>query len=171
MSSRDGRVWSKVDVGLMNDTKVVALARRQRDPTRTAASTCLYVATLLASWRENGPVSVRDAAPAWYLDDIDEVASDLVAVGLLDANECIPAATLDHWMESRRAQSEAGRLGNAIRWGPSRVRSGRDPERERDRGERGERESLREREEQPKSLGETLIGMGLDPSITEGPRQ
>jgi hypothetical protein len=109
--------WARLDTSLLSDPKVVALARAQKDPAKTAATVALYVGAVLASWREDRPVSVAEAAPAWWLDDVSAYVADLRAAGLVDRHGKVPRATLDRWMQKVRAQRAAGRSTAAGRWG------------------------------------------------------
>jgi hypothetical protein len=49
MNREEGFPIADIDVGLMHDPKVVALAKRQRDPQRTLAWIGLYLALVLES--------------------------------------------------------------------------------------------------------------------------
>ena len=51
MSRDDGLARADIDTSLFDDPKVVALARRLRDPTQTMVAVGLYLALLLKSWR------------------------------------------------------------------------------------------------------------------------
>jgi len=82
--SRDSPTRADMDVGYYGDSKVIALARRLRDPLKTAAYAALYDATVRASWRAGRRLSLEESLPAWWLDPPDEPLADLVAVGLLD---------------------------------------------------------------------------------------
>lgn len=116
MSSRDGMLRADLDTGLCHDRKVVALARLQRSPERTATTLMLYVATVLASWREDRPETLDDSVPAWFGKSVERYRADLVSVGLLDEDGRIPVETLDRWMASARARVAGGRSGAASRW-------------------------------------------------------
>lgn len=124
MSSRDGAQRAQIDTGLFHDTKVGNLARRQRDGTRTAVSVALFVATILASWREDRPVALVDATPLWFMDDPTPYVEDLIAVDLLDADGCIERATLDDWIGPYRKAVAGGHVGAARRWGGHKVPNG-----------------------------------------------
>jgi hypothetical protein len=121
MAREAGFQVADVDVNLMADAKVVRLARHCRDPRRTAVAVAMYEAVRLASWRTGSRVSLEDAAPAWYLDDVAEVQADLSAVGLLDADGMIPEGSWANWFgpafkrrEARRAAgSEGGKASSA----------------------------------------------------------
>jgi hypothetical protein len=82
--SRDGFTIADIDTTLMSDPKVVALARRHRDPLKTAAAVAPYVGLLLASWRAGKRLTLEESAPAWFIDHLDLWADDLAAVGLID---------------------------------------------------------------------------------------
>lgn len=77
----------------------------------------LYIASVLESWSEDSPVTVVDACPAWYLDELSEHLADLMTVGLIDETGAVPEETLDRWMSGVRARSDAGRVGAQARWG------------------------------------------------------
>lgn len=117
MSSRDGLARADIDTGLFDDPKVKRLARLQRNGRTTAITMTLFVATVLTSWRQNRPVSIHDAAPAWCLFPIDKMVADLVAVGMIADDGTIPSDRLDHWMSGVRARIEGGRAGAEKRWG------------------------------------------------------
>ena len=117
MSSRNGLSRADVDTHLLHDRKVIALARRYRgDEKETSIAVVLYLGAVLASWRENKPMSVSDAAPAWLLIDVDPYVVEMHAVGLVDVDGRVPEATLDVWMASSRAASERGREAADRRW-------------------------------------------------------
>lgn len=115
MSRDDGFSRADVDTGFLSDPKIVALARRQRDPVRTAATCALYLAVVLASWRAAERVPFDQASPAWFLDPDDVLRADLVGVGLLGDDGCVPAATFESWFrpawDRREARRAAGRKG------------------------------------------------------------
>jgi hypothetical protein len=100
--SRDGFATADVDTGLMADPKVVALARRLRDPAPTMAAVGLYQAVVLASWHAGERVTLEDAVPGWYLDSVDGFADHLVTVGLLDAEHRVPEHAWEGWYGTAR---------------------------------------------------------------------
>ena len=61
MSSRDGFARADVDTNLMHDPKVLALARRLGDHTRTAAALVLYTSTVLASWKARARLTIAES--------------------------------------------------------------------------------------------------------------
>jgi len=107
--SRDaGFAIADLDTGLLADPKVVALARRQRDPLRTSAFVGLYVAVVLESWSSARRVTLEEAAPAWWLDGLSDAQQALLAAGLLDDDGRIPTHVWDGWYvpaAERRDQS------------------------------------------------------------------
>jgi hypothetical protein len=115
MSREDGFSTADVDPGLMHDPKMIALARQAHDAGLTMSCVGLYLATLLASWRDGDRVSIEDAAPAWWSDPIDPFRARLEDVGLLDADGCVPPHAWDAWFgparDRRELRREAGRRG------------------------------------------------------------
>jgi len=97
--SRDGFRVADADVNFYADPKVNALARRLRDPVRTAAYAALYDATVRASWQAGRRVTFDEALPAWWLDDPDDALANLRAVGLLDDEARIPEHAWASWYE------------------------------------------------------------------------
>lgn len=122
MSGRDGFGRADVDTNLMHDPKAIALARRLRDPALTMSTLGLYVSAVLASWSAGRRVSVSDAAPAWWLVELDEPIAALREVGLVDEEGCVLEHAFAAWFgpaQVRRSiASEAGVRGNIKRWHP-----------------------------------------------------
>jgi len=110
MSRADGFDVADTDTGLMADPKVLVLARRLRDSSRTGAALALYESVRLASWKAGRRLTLDESLPGWWLDPVDELAEHLVAVGLLDAERRIPEHAWEGWfgpaldrkLESRR---------------------------------------------------------------------
>jgi hypothetical protein len=98
MSRDDGFPTADIDVGLFSDPKVIALARRLRDPLGTLVHVALYEAVVLASWRAGERVDFNIAAPGWFLDDLAQYVGNLQAVGLLDDDRRIPAHAWTAWI-------------------------------------------------------------------------
>lgn len=115
MSRGDGFPTADVDVRIMDDQKVVALARRLRDRNKTLAAIGLYVAVLTKSWGAGHRLTVEEAAPVWDLEPVDEIKADLQAVGLLDEEGRIPQHAWDSWygpaLDRRLAKQRSGSLG------------------------------------------------------------
>jgi hypothetical protein len=113
--SRDGFAVADTDTAMMSDPKVLALARRLRDPVRTGAALALYDAVRLASWRHGCRLTLDETAPGWWLEPYDDLAGALVAAGLLDDERRIPAHAWESWYgpaRDRRDQyRELGRRG------------------------------------------------------------
>lgn len=120
MGSRHGVSRADIDVGLLHDRKMVALARRYRDDASTSMAIVLYLSAVLASWREDRAVSVEEAQPAWMLGGVDGYVAELRTVGLVDESGCVPQQTLDTWMAGLRSASERGRAAADARWHPPR---------------------------------------------------
>ena len=116
MSSRNGTSRADIDVGLMHDPKVLRLARHYRDPAKTSTALMLYVSAVLSSWDHDEPVSVADAAPGWFVEDVGPWVADLATARLVDDDGRVPASTLDVWMAGVRSASERGRSAAHARW-------------------------------------------------------
>jgi hypothetical protein len=115
MSRDDGFAIADVDTSFFADPKVVALARRLRDPVQTAAHLALYQALVLGSWGAGVRITFDEAVPAWWLESPDAIRSNLAAVGLIDADGRIPRRAWTSWYlpayTRREARRESGRLG------------------------------------------------------------
>jgi hypothetical protein len=88
--SRDGFPVADLDTGLLHDPKIIALARLVRDPRATAVYVALYLALVFESWARGSRATLAEACPAWWLDDIDDVAAKLIVVGLIDDGRRLP---------------------------------------------------------------------------------
>jgi hypothetical protein len=123
MSRDDGFAIADVDTSFFADPKVVALARRLRDPVQTAAHLALYQALVLGSWGAGARITFDDAVPAWWFEPVDEIRSNLAAVGLIDADGRIPRRAWTSWFlpahTRREARRESGRLGGKTSGEPS----------------------------------------------------
>lgn len=97
MSRGAGFEVADTDSGMLSDPKVLALARRLHDSTRTGAAIALYDATRLASWRDGARLTLDETVPGWWLDPVDDLAAALVAVGLLDSERRIPVHAWEGW--------------------------------------------------------------------------
>jgi hypothetical protein len=115
MSRDDGFAIADVDTGFFSDPKAVALARRLPDPVQTAAHRALYQARVLGSWGAGARITFDEAVPAWWFEPIDEIRSNLAAVGLIDADGRIPKRAWTSWYlpayTRREVRRESGRLG------------------------------------------------------------
>lgn len=109
MSRDAGFPIADLDAGLLADPKVVALARRLKDPRQTAAHVALYAAVILESWASGERATLDAAAPAWWLDDLDDVLANLQAVGLLDSEGRVPEHAWDSWYMPAAERREASR--------------------------------------------------------------
>ena len=75
--SRDrdaGFLHADIDTNLLSDPKLVLVAKGYRDPVKTAAAASLYLALILGSWRQGERITINEAAPAWWLDPVDDIA-------------------------------------------------------------------------------------------------
>ena len=115
MSRDDGFAIADVDTSFFADPKVVALARRLRDPVQTSAHLALYQALVLGSWGAGARITFDEAVPALWLEPPDEIRSNLAAVGLIDADGLIPKRAWTSWYlpahTRREALRDSGRLG------------------------------------------------------------
>lgn len=118
MSRDNGFTLADIDTGLYADAKVRRLARLLRDPRETAVHVALYEALLLGSWADGERVTLEDAAPAWWLDPVDDIAANLEKVHLIDAEGRIPEHAwesfyLPAW-ERRERRRHSGKLGGQL---------------------------------------------------------
>jgi hypothetical protein len=109
MSRDDGFGIADVDTGFYSDPKVVALARRLRDPMVTAAHLTAYEALVLASWRAGARIMLSDAMPAWWLEPADDVLANLVAVELVDDDGRLPERVFEAWFRPAWNRRESAR--------------------------------------------------------------
>ena len=113
MSRDDGFPIADVDVRLLDDGKVRLLWRRLQDPVLMCQAMTIYLAALLASWGAGERVAVTEAAPIW-LEPATAVLDALAAVGLLDAEECIPDRVWQGWYGPAHERREAKRAGGRV---------------------------------------------------------
>lgn len=120
MSNRDdGFPIADVSTTLLDDPKVRKLSKRYPDDGALAASICVFMATLLGSWREGRRLTASEAES--WIEPTDERLADLRDVGLFDAKNRVNAKAWEAWFRpawERREQARAnGRKGAARRWG------------------------------------------------------
>jgi hypothetical protein len=134
--NRAGFPRADIDVGFYHDPKINKLARHLRDPSRTMVCLGLYQSLILASWADGERVTLDDAAPAWWLDPLGDVAAELEAVGLVDAEGRIPEHAWETWFgparDARRDRKFEGAIGGLIRSGMSREEAVAEAQRRRD---------------------------------------
>ena len=106
MASRDGMERADIDVALMADPKVVALARKLRDEARTMNAVGLYVSTVLASWQAGERLTLDEAVPAWWMGPWDELATALQEARLLDEDRRVPEHVWQGWFEPARVRRD-----------------------------------------------------------------
>lgn len=112
MARDEGFETADVSVDLFDDDRVRKLARSVTVPELERAM-IVYMAVLLASWREGRRVKPEDAAPLWLPSDRLVNAPELLAgVGLLDRQGRIPARTWAKWYDPVRER----RSRNRERW-------------------------------------------------------
>jgi len=104
VASRNGMERADVDVALMADPKVVALARKLRDESRTMNAVGLYVSTVLASWQAGERLTLDEAVPAWWMGEWDALALALVEARLLDGERRVPEHVWEGWYEPAAAR-------------------------------------------------------------------
>lgn len=111
-SDGDGFATADVSVSLLDDDRVRKLARSVEEP-RVETAIVVYLAVLLASWREGRRVAAEDAVPLWLpLERLLDADEDLRSVGLLDRRSKIPARAWSKWYDP----VEARRDRNRERW-------------------------------------------------------
>lgn len=124
MTRDDGFAVMDVSSDYVNDPKWRKLHRAH--PELLPAAFLAYTATMGESWKAGRRVSVEDAWPVLLPYDAAVVAA-LREVAFLDRRGLIVSRSWDGWFgpaqRRRQASREAGREGNARRWG---TRSGGD---------------------------------------------
>jgi hypothetical protein len=89
-------------------------------PTHWPAYWCAYQALLGESWATGERIRLRDAWVPSLPVSIEDAADALVAVGLLDKNLRVPAASWKEWFEPAleriERKSQAGKKGARARW-------------------------------------------------------
>jgi len=112
MGQDDGFETADVSVDLFDDDRVRKLARTVTVPELERAM-IVYMAVLLARWREGRRVKPEDAVPLWLPSDRLVNAPELLrSVGLLDRQGRIPTKTWAKWYEPVRER----RARNRDRW-------------------------------------------------------
>jgi hypothetical protein len=114
MTREDGFEIADTDTGMLADPKVLTLARRLHDSTRTLAAVGLYDAVRLASWKAGRRLTLAETTPGWCLDPVDDLAAHLVAVGLLDSEQKLPEHAWAGWYGPAHERREAKRTGGRI---------------------------------------------------------
>lgn len=115
MARDDGFAVADVATSYFDDEKVRQLWRRLAPDTGAMLEALgVHQSTLLASWREGRRVTVDAAAPIW-LPIRESIVAELVAVGMLDRTQRVPARSWERWFgparDRKRARVEAGRKG------------------------------------------------------------
>lgn len=126
MSRDDGFAIADIDTGLLADPKIVALARRLRDPVQTAAHVALYVGLILESWGAGERLTFDAALPAWWLEDAGAIRANLAGVGLIDESGRLPDHAWTGWYEPARNRREARRAAGS-KGGQTKPRSSNAP--------------------------------------------
>jgi hypothetical protein len=120
VNKADGFAIADVDVGLLTDPKVAALLRRVQDQHGAMDAIGLYLSLVLASWAAGDRLTLEETAPIWWTEPIDDLATDLVVVGLIDADHRIPEQAwasyfLVAW-ERREKRRQSGAEGGRRSW-------------------------------------------------------
>ncbi len=105
MSRDDGFEIADVATGLFDDPKVRNLWRALGDQDRMSRALALYLATLLASWRQGCRVTIAEAVPLWLVPDPELVAA-LKDARLLDRSGRIPASSWRGWFDPAAARRQ-----------------------------------------------------------------
>lgn len=120
MNREDGFPIADIDVGLLHDQKILALARRLRDEQQTAATITLYLGLLLESWAAGDRLALDDCLPGWWLGPVEEVRDHLNAVGLIDDEYRIPVDPWTSWFvpayDRREKRRQSGAEGGRRSW-------------------------------------------------------
>jgi hypothetical protein len=134
MTRDEGFQVADVSTSILDDPKVRALVRLQRDPSSVSRAVVIYVATVTASWAAGCRVSADEAVPLWM--DPEDAKADmgaLVQVGLLDDGHRVPSHAWEGWFAPARnrrdAARAAGREGNRRRWHPDATPTSSGPDR------------------------------------------
>lgn len=111
MSRSDAFGHADIDVMLMADPKVNALAKRhcERDSVLAMTALGLYVATVLASWHQGRRLTLDEAEPGWWSEDLDRYAKVLMDADLLDDERRVPARSWASWYGEAQGRREDGR--------------------------------------------------------------
>jgi hypothetical protein len=114
MSRSEGFPIADVDVGVLDDPKVRALARSTRDEALVARAIVAYLSVVTSSWGRGERVTLEDAVPLW-ITGTEDLAGRLAAVGLLDSEGRIPERAWESWFmpawDRREERRESGRKG------------------------------------------------------------
>ena len=132
MTRDDGFTVMDVSTDYVNDPKWRKLYRQF--PALLPAAFMAFTATMCESWKAGRRISIEEAWPVILPYDADVIAA-LASVGFLDRKGLISSRSWEGWFmpafRRREAAREAGREGNARRWGKDREaigsRSGGDP--------------------------------------------
>jgi hypothetical protein len=109
MARHEGFEVADVSVHLFDDERVRKLARTVAVHELEEAMV-VYVAVVLASWRDGRRVPAGDAVPLWLPPDrLAQPVEDLRAVGLLDKSGRIPSRTWAKWYEPVRERRDRNR--------------------------------------------------------------
>jgi hypothetical protein len=121
VSRATGFSHADIDVNLLSDPKLRAARKRLPDPESQKAAVLTYIAVVLESWRIGERLTVMQALPEW-LNYSEQVVAALVAEGLLDKAERVPAKVWTDWYgvaearrEQRRSAGAAGGRASAER--------------------------------------------------------
>lgn len=115
----DGFSIADVSTVLLDDAKVRKLARRCPDDGELSARIVVYMATLLASWREGRRLTASESES--WIEPTEERLADLREVALFDAQNRVINRAWERYFrpawERREQARSAGRKGASRRWG------------------------------------------------------
>src|SRR5688500_18737060 len=108
MSNRDdGFPIADISTVLLDDAKVRKLARRCPEDGELSARLVIYMATLLASWREGRRLTASEAES--WIEPSDERLADLREVALFDAQNRILARAWERYFRPAWERREQAR--------------------------------------------------------------
>jgi hypothetical protein len=120
MNPQDGFATANIDVGIAHDPKVLALARRLKDPLQTAAHLALYLTLVFETWSRGDRATLEEACPGWWTDELEPVAANLRVVGLIDEETRLPEHAFEAWYrpawERRQKRKDSGAEGGRRSW-------------------------------------------------------
>lgn len=120
MSRDTGFEIADVDVGILDDPKVRALVRTTRDEGLVARCLVAYISALVGSWAAGDRLTLEASAPI-YVTQLEDLATRLQAVGLLDDEHRIPDHAWRSWFgpaaqrrDDRRFEGMVGGLMKSL---------------------------------------------------------
>lgn len=118
MSREGGFPIADLDTGYLDDLKLRRLRRELPDVSAMNQAIVIHISVLLESWAAGDRISYVVAAPLW-IDPDPAVITAMQAVGLLDAEGCIPVPAWEGWFtlafERREKSRDRWRKANNAR--------------------------------------------------------